>query len=52
MPGTPSEAHDPEERVAALERGLAAVVERVEEVERLVEEHLHGAAPDPGIGLP
>jgi hypothetical protein len=48
LPPVPSEAHDPEDRVAALERGLAALVERIE----ALEDEVLPREPDPEIGLP
>jgi hypothetical protein len=48
LPPIPSEAHDPEDRVAALERGLAALVERIE----ALEDEVLPREPDPEIGLP
>jgi hypothetical protein len=48
LPPVPGEAHDPEDRVAALERGLAAAVERIERLE----DEVLPREPDPEIGLP
>lgn len=48
LPGTPDEVRDDDERVRALERGMAALTERVGRLE----DEVLPAAPDPEIGLP